>query len=152
MNLLNPLTAEDELKLSKTSVHETVKFTAGLHRQTWVSGIAIFVDVHILNSSQKTVRKIELQLERVTAFYNHAPAVTSEEIAAHLRLPDRTEKEIVASRSTKKARHGWQGIAPMSQDVRTCYLEVPSGLVTIDTGELSGIGGWAYDVIGNIRS
>jgi len=128
------LTASDDLRFSNFGTHNLIKLTAGVHRQTWVSGTAIFVDVHISNSSQKTVKKIELQLERATTFYDHAAASTNVEVATHLRLPDRTEKEVLAKRSTRKARHGWQGILPQSQDVGTYFVDIPPGLATIDTG------------------
>ena len=134
VNLPNPLTASDELFLSKLGTHKVIRLTAGVHRQTWVSGIAMFVDVHISNSSSKTVRKIEFQLEKVTTFYDYAAAATKTEIATHLRLPDRTEKEIVARSSVKKARNGWHGVLPQSQDIRTCRLDVPAGLITVNTG------------------
>ena len=134
VNLPNPLTASDELRSSNFGTHDLIKLTAGIHRQTWVSGTALFVDVHVSNSSRKTVKKIELHLERATTFYDHAAASTNLEVATHLRLPDRTEKELLAKRSTKKARHGWQGILPQSQDVGTYYVDIPPGLATIDTG------------------
>lgn len=134
VNLPNPLTASDELFLSKLGTLKVIRLTAGVHRQTWVSGIAMFVDVHISNSSSKTVKKIEFQVEKVTTFYDHAAAATNTEMAGHLRLPDHTKKEIVARSSVKMARNGWQGVPPQSQDIRTCRLDLPGGLVTIDTG------------------
>ena len=137
VNLPNALIAGDELCVSRSGVNEVVKLTAGVHRQTWVAGMAMFVDVHISNSSQKTVKKIELQLEKVTTFYDHAAAATNAEAATHLRLPDRTEKILVATSCVKKARRGWQGVSPQCQDMMTCYLKPPSCLVTIDIGTLS---------------
>jgi len=139
VNLPNPLTASDELRLSAFGTHNLIKLTAGVHRQTWVSGTALFVDVHVSNSSQKTVKKIELQLERATSFFYHAAASTNVEVGTHLRLPDRTEREVLAKRSTKKARHGWQGILPQSQDVGTYFVDIPPGLATIDTGMSSEV-------------
>ena len=108
--------------------------TAGLHRQTWISGYTIFVDIHIINSSRKAVRCIELQLEKVTAFYKVAAASTDETSADLLRLPDHCEKEIVRKWAMKESRDGWQNVKAHSDDIRTCQLELPSGLVSIDTG------------------
>jgi len=85
------------------------------------------------------VKKIELQLERATSFFYHAAASTNVEVGTHLRLPDRTEREVLAKRSTKKARHGWQGILPQSQDVGTYFVDIPPGLATIDTGMSSEV-------------
>ena len=71
MSLPSPLTASDEwIKPYETTV-EVVRVTAGLHRQVWVSGTSIYVDVHIANNSRKTIRKIELQLERDILCYKH---------------------------------------------------------------------------------
>ena len=80
------------------------------------------------------MKKIEIQLERVTTFYSYAPASTQAEVAAHLRLPDKTEKETLVKQSINRGHHGWRGIPPQSQDVRTCQLDIPPGLATIDTG------------------
>ena len=134
MNLPDPLTAADEIYFSRFGTHDMIKLTAGIHRQIWVSGVALFVDVHISNSSQKTVKRLELQLERAVTFYHHAAASTDAEVASHLRLPDRTEKAVVARCSSNRQHHGWQGIPPQSQDVRTYSLDIPPGLATIDTG------------------
>jgi hypothetical protein len=71
MSLPSPLTASDEwIKLRETTM-EVVRVTAGLHRQVWVSGTSIYVDVHIANNSRKTIKKIELQLERDILCYKH---------------------------------------------------------------------------------
>ena len=48
-----------------------IEVTAGLHRQVWVSGTSIYVDVHIVNNSRKTITKFELQLERDILCYKH---------------------------------------------------------------------------------
>ena len=146
MNLPNPLTASDELRFSKFGTHDLIKVTAGVHRQIWVSGVAVFADVHVSNKSQKTVKKIELQLERVTTFFIHAAASTDVEAGTHLRIPDRIDKEILVRRSVKKEHHGWQGIFPQSQDVGTYNLDIPPGLATIDTGML--IQGFVLTVTG----
>lgn len=133
LSLPNPLTAYDELPLPGAEP-QVIKLTAGLHRQTWVSGIPMFVDVHISNTSRKTIRRVELQLEKATFYFDHAAASTTTEAANHLRYPNRTEKEIVQKVALKKARNGWKGIPPQSHEVRTDDIIVPAGLVTIDAG------------------
>lgn len=71
VSLPSPLTASDEwIKPRDVSV-EVVRVTAGLHRQVWVSGTSIYVDVHIINNSRKMIKKIELQLERDLLCYKH---------------------------------------------------------------------------------
>ena len=134
VSLPRPLTAYDELLFPGGAGHQAIKITAGLHRQTWVSGIPMFVDVHISNTSRKTIKRIELQLERATVYFNSAGAATNSEATNHLRLPDRTEKEIMLRAVVKKSRHGWEGIPPQSHEAQTRDLDVPVGLVTIETG------------------
>lgn len=71
MSLPSPLTASDEYMRQKEGGIEAIQVTAGLHRQVWVSGTCIFVDVHIANNSRKTIKKLELQLERDILCYKH---------------------------------------------------------------------------------
>jgi hypothetical protein len=64
MSLPSPLTASDEYVRYRDGPPETVKVTAGLHRQVWVSGTSVFVDVHIANGMERPIRRLDLQLER----------------------------------------------------------------------------------------
>jgi hypothetical protein len=75
MSLPSPLTASDEWIKTRDVTVEIVKVTAGLHRQVWVSGTSIYVDVHITNNSRKTIKKIELQLERDILCYKHVCSI-----------------------------------------------------------------------------
>jgi hypothetical protein len=70
-SLPSPLTVSDEQSFSRTGLLETAKMTAGLHRQVWVSGSSIFVDVHIANGSRKPIKKLDLSLERDILCYRH---------------------------------------------------------------------------------
>lgn len=70
VSLPSPLTAAERAVISHRR-HESIVVTAGLHRQVWVSGTNLFTDVHIVNDSHKTVRKLELRLERIVLCYNH---------------------------------------------------------------------------------
>lgn len=94
----------------------------------------IWVDVHISNMSQKTVKKMEVQLEKVTLFYDHSSASPLAEDAVLLRLPDRKDNEIVSRWTLRKSKRGWKGVVPKSTEVRTIELDVPRGLVTVHTG------------------
>jgi hypothetical protein len=132
-SLPSPLLATDALVLSQSADPQTVRVTAGLHRQTWVNGSVIFVDIHVINSSSKTIKKVEVQLEKTTLWYTHAAAGTAEKSASHLRLPKRSDSEIVNTTVIKKNKD-WSGIHAHSSEVRTCPLEVPRGHVTISTG------------------
>ena len=71
MSLPSPLTASDEWIKARDTALEIVRVTACLHRQVWVSGTGIYVDVHIINNSRKCIKKIELQLERDILCYKH---------------------------------------------------------------------------------
>jgi hypothetical protein len=132
-SLPDPLLASDSVSLTNNGQVDTCKLTAGLHRQTWVDGAAVFVDIHVANSTSKSVKKIEIQIEKSTLWYSHAAAGTAEKSASHLRLPKKTEKETIASSITKKSRE-WDGVAPHASEVRTCSIDVPRGHVTISTG------------------
>ncbi|KAJ9608492.1 hypothetical protein H2200_007480 [Cladophialophora chaetospira] len=132
-SLASPLLATDTLYLAREPAIQTVKVTAGLHRQTWVNGAMIFIDVHIANTTAKTIKKIEVQLEKTTLWYIHAAAGTAEKSASFLRLPKRTDSEIVSCAALRKSP-AWGGVPPHSSDVRTIELEAPRGHVTISTG------------------
>jgi hypothetical protein len=132
-SLPSPLIASDEMQLPGVLQTHSVKLTAGIHRQTWVDGANIFVDVHVLNNSTKIIKRLEIQLEKMTLFFAHAAAGTSEKSVQHLRLPSRKENELIARVVVKKDRF-WKGVAPNSSEVRTCELEIPKGHVTISTG------------------
>ncbi|EXJ89039.1 hypothetical protein A1O3_02103 [Capronia epimyces CBS 606.96] len=132
-SLASPLLAADTLYLTREPEIQMVKLTAGLHRQTWVNGAMIFIDVHIVNNTAKSIKKIDVQLEKTTLWYTHAPAGTMGKTANHLRLPRRTDTEIVSG-STLKKGISWTGVIPHSSEVRTTELEAPRGHVTISTG------------------
>ncbi|KAK5444384.1 hypothetical protein LTS15_010499 [Exophiala xenobiotica] len=132
-SLPSPLLAADTLYLAKEPEIQTVKLTAGLHRQTWVNGAKIFIDIHVANNTARSLKKIEVQLEKTTLWYTHAPAGTFEKSANHLRLPKRSDNEIVSGTTVKKS-DTWQGVPSHSSEVRTIELEAPRGHVTISTG------------------
>lgn len=71
VSLPSPLVAEDEVTLHHGAVFHTIKLIAGMHRQIWVSGTSLFVDVFIVNDSDRTVKKIELTLERCILRFLH---------------------------------------------------------------------------------
>jgi len=71
MSLPSPLTVSDEYLRHRDSPMDSVKVTAGLHRQVWVSGTNIFVDIRIENGMKKSVKRLELQIERDILCYKH---------------------------------------------------------------------------------
>ncbi|KAI4116033.1 MAG: hypothetical protein LQ345_003474 [Seirophora villosa] len=134
VNLSNPLVVTDEMQSSHRGSLETVTLTAGVHRQTWISGYPLFVDVRVQNRSSKAVRRIEVQLERSIFIYAYAAPSVDRGLGDTLRLPDKCEKDIICN----AACPGWQ-VAGGSQDLKTCGLFVPSGLVSVDAGRFFGV-------------
>ena len=134
MNLKFPLSVSDELNVSKRFNVQGIKLTAGLHRQTWISGYPVFIDVHIENKSTRDVKKLELQLEKTTLFHDYSAPSAAARLTDILRVPDYLRREIIAS---TQITDGWQNVHAMSQDFRTCQMGLPPGLVSIETGEVS---------------
>lgn len=87
--------------------------------------------MHIENKSSKDVKKVEVQLEKTTLFHNYPAPSTNAGSADVLRLPDHRQTEIVVS---KDLADGFQGVRSLSQVFGTCQLELPTGLVSIETG------------------
>ncbi|KAF2686007.1 hypothetical protein K458DRAFT_298358 [Lentithecium fluviatile CBS 122367] len=135
MSLPSPLTASDEWLKPRDATVEVVRVTAGLHRQVWVSGTSIYVDVHIANNSRKTIKKIELQLERDILCYKHAAASTMEKSASQARIFDSNERSILSKAITKQGAAGWHGVPAHHTHIRTCDLEVPRGHGTVKCGK-----------------
>lgn len=131
MNLPNPLLVSDALQFSKRHSNQSVVIAAGLHRQTWISGYPVYLDIHIDNKSGKPVKRVELQLEKITIFHDYSAASAGAKSADILRLPDHLRKDIVVRRELSD---GFQGVRPMSRDIRTCQLDLPIGLVSVETG------------------
>ena len=136
MNLLSPLLATDELHVPKAGISSSIRLTAGLHRQTWISGYVLFVDVLIDNRSRKPVNKIEIQLEKGTLLYDSAAASTETGSANALRLPDHYTKETIKTLTMSGPQ---DVVAPQSETIRTCRLELPVGLASIDIGRFFGV-------------
>ena len=135
MSLPSPLTASDEYTRHSANGVETIKVTAGLHRQVWVSGTSIFADVHVANSSKKFIKRLELQLERDILFYKHSAASTLEKSASQARIFDSNERVILAKATLKHGHSGWNGVPSYSSDLRTCDMDLPRGHATVRCGK-----------------
>jgi hypothetical protein len=135
MSLPSPLTASDEYLRHRDHGIESIKVTAGLHRQVWVSGTSIFVDVSVVNKSKKHVKRIELQLERDILCYKHVAATTLEKSASQARIFDSNDRTILNKSTMKTGNGGWAGVAAYSSDTRTCDLELPRGHATVKCGK-----------------
>lgn len=135
VNLSTPLVASDELHIPRPGISASIKLTAGLHRQTWISGYIVFVDILVANGSHKKVDKIDIILEKATPLYKSA-ASTQGGLTGSLRLPDHCLKETVTRKITKAPQ---DAILPNSEVIRTCRLELPIGLVSVETGRFFGV-------------
>ena len=80
------------------------------------------------------MKKLELQLEKTTLFHDYSAPSAAAKLTDTLRVPDHLQKEIVAS---TQITDGWYGVRATSQDFRTCQMGLPTGLVSIETGETS---------------
>ena len=134
-SLANPLTATDEMVLPRTNGFERIKLTAGLHRQVWVSGSTLFVDVHVLNKTHKHVKRLDLSLERDILCYKHAAAATRERSANQARVFESNHQSVIATDTLRVGSNGWNGIEPHASETRTCVLELPRGHATVKCGK-----------------
>jgi hypothetical protein len=134
-SLPSPLTAADEFIMARLHGLESVRVTAGLHRQVWVSGGSIFVDVHISNRTQRPIKKLELTLERDILCYKHAAAATMEKSAVQARIFESNDRTILARSLFKTGAVGWNGVDAHATDMRTCELELPRGHATVRCGK-----------------
>ena len=132
VNLPSPLTASEELHFSTTDCPLPIRLTAGLHRQTWISGYTLFVDIQVENRSNRDVNKIEVSLEKTTVIYSFPSASTKVGPAEALRVPDRCERSLAARSVFKGAE---DIVHAHTEVIRTCRLDVPTGLVSVDTGK-----------------
>ena len=112
-----------------------MRLAAGLHRQVWVSGTSIFVDVHIANDTRKTLKKLELSIERDILCYRHAAAATLEKSASQARIFQDKEQTILSKSVLKPGTNGWSGAKPNTSMVRTCEVDIPRGHATVRCGK-----------------
>ncbi|KAF2875415.1 hypothetical protein BDV95DRAFT_602851 [Massariosphaeria phaeospora] len=152
VSLPSPLTASDEWIKPRDLTVEVVRLTAGLHRQVWVSGTSIYVDVHIANNSRKAMKKIELQLERDILCYKHAAASTMEKSAGQARIFDSNERSILSKAIIKQGTAGFHGVSAHNTHIRTCDLEVPRGHATVKCGKYFEVRYFLNVIVGSSHS
>lgn len=134
-SLPSPLIVSDELSLQRWGTVETFSLTAGLYRQVWVSGSSIFVDLHISNKTHKSVKRVDLSLERAVLCYKHAAAATSEKSSGQARVSESSDRLVLAKATKRQDCEGWSGTEAYTSDARTCELEVPRGHATVKCGK-----------------
>ncbi|KAI9891115.1 MAG: hypothetical protein M1814_003314 [Vezdaea aestivalis] len=150
--LPSPLTASDEKVLGRRDRLQSVQLTAGIHRQTWISGTSLFADIFVANKSSHSTRKLRVDLERCVMTYKfgwgvqgkhglssspfYFAAATSSNISASgLRVCDRLESKVVSSISLAgKGGTAVRGTAAHSNETITCEVPIPRGHVSIGPG------------------
>nr|POF15217.1 uncharacterized protein CFP56_42106 [Quercus suber] len=133
--LQSPLTVSEEYYPPRSDGRENIKLTAGLHRQVWISGSSIFVDVHIRNQTRKAVRRLDLELERNVLIFKHSPTASAQKTATRMRIFQENHRSMVTMHSLRSGSNGWNGVSPHSSETRTCNLELPRGHATIQCGK-----------------
>jgi hypothetical protein len=68
--LETPLVSTEEHAL-RWGGHKTLKVTAGLHRAVWVAGTAAYVDVNIINNTNRKITRIKCKLRRHILAYKN---------------------------------------------------------------------------------
>lgn len=121
--------------MPKAGELDRIRLTAGLHRQVWVSGTSIFVDVHIANDARKTLKKLELAVERDILCYRHAAAATLQQSAGQARIFQDREQTILSKAVLKPGANGWIGVKRYTSLVRTCEVDIPRGHSTVRCGK-----------------
>lgn len=113
---------------SRALIYGQLFAVGALSHQTWVSGEVLFFDVEIYNSTEKSIKKVELALERTTTLHadGHSESVAKE-------LPAESNSEILAKWVWKKGEDGWCGIAPHTQAAKIWNPIVPAGQATMNT-------------------
>lgn len=113
---------------SRALIYGQLFVVGALSHQTWVSGEVLFLDVEIYNSTDKSIKKVELQLERTTTLHaNGHEESTAQELSVE------STSEILAKWIWKKGEDGWCGIAPHTQAAKIWNPIVPAGQATMST-------------------
>lgn len=113
---------------SRALIYGQLFVVGALSHQTWVSGEVLFFDVEVYNSTEKSIKKVELQLVRTTTLHSSSHA----DLAAK-ELSTESTSEILAKWLWKKGEDGWCGIAPHTQAAKIWNPIVPAGQATMNT-------------------
>jgi len=130
--LQTPLLATEEHAL-RWGGHKTLKVTAGLHRAVWVSGTAAYVDVNIINKTNRKVKSIKCKLRRHILAYKNTVALAENKSAGHLRVPNWIERKTL-SHSELNIGSRWRGVKGSQLDVVTCEIDIPRNQLSVKMG------------------
>jgi len=127
-----PLLSTEEHSL-RWGGHKTLKVTAGLHRATWVSGTAAYVDVNIVNNTNRKVKCIRCKLRRHIVAYKNSVPLSENRSAGHLRVPSWIERKTL-SHSELNIGTRWRGVKGSQLDVITCEIDIPRNQLSVNMG------------------
>ncbi|KAF8251940.1 hypothetical protein K440DRAFT_51622 [Wilcoxina mikolae CBS 423.85] len=130
--LERPLLSTEEHSL-RYGGHKTLKVTAGLHRAVWVAGTAAYVDVNIINNTNRKVKSIKCKLRRHILAYKNTVALAENKSAGHLRVPNWIERKTL-SHSELNIGSRWKGVKGSQLDVVTCEIEIPRNQSSVKMG------------------
>ncbi len=122
---------------------------ASLHRNTWVAGQRVYINVGIQNDTSKKINGMTLSLIRTVTLYKPRPELDLDGQAARRDLdPDAcqtstTRKKIAeeelemgqkGSRGVVTARGWWTGVEPGQRVESSHYMQIPGDALSISRG------------------
>ncbi|KAJ9480194.1 Arrestin_C domain-containing protein [Pseudozyma hubeiensis] len=126
-----------------------VHLMASLHRNTWVAGQRVYINVGVQNDTSKKINGMTLSLIRTVTLYKPRPELNVSVAAARRELdPDAcqtstTRKKIAeeelemgqkGSRGVVTARGWWTGVEAGQRVESTHYMQIPADALSISRG------------------
>ncbi|KAJ1023475.1 hypothetical protein NDA16_003092 [Ustilago loliicola] len=126
-----------------------VHLMASLHRNTWVAGQRVYINVGIQNDTSKKINGMTLSLIRTVTLYKPRPELDMDNQSARRDLdPDAcqtstTRKKIAeeelemgqkGSRGVVTARGWWTGVEPGQRVESSHYMHIPADALSISRG------------------
>ncbi|GAC93113.1 hypothetical protein PHSY_000675 [Pseudozyma hubeiensis SY62] len=126
-----------------------VQLMASLHRNTWVAGQRVYINVGVQNDTSKKINGMTLSLIRTVTLYKPRPELNVSGAAARRDLdPDAcqtstTRKKIAeeelemgqkGSRGVVTARGWWTGVEAGQRVESTHYMQIPADALSVSRG------------------
>lgn len=126
-----------------------VHLMASLHRNTWVAGQRVYINVGVQNDTSKKINGMTLSLIRTVTLYKPRPELNVDGMASRRDLdPDAcststTRKKIAeeelemgqkGSRGVVTARGWWTGVEAGERVESTHYMQIPADALSISRG------------------
>lgn len=126
-----------------------VHLMASLHRNTWVAGQRVYINISVQNDTSKKINGMTLALIRTVTLYKPRPELDLNELARRNELdPDAcqtstTRKKIAeeelemgqkGSRGVVTAKGWWTGVEPGQKVDSSHYMQIPADALSISRG------------------